>query len=91
MQEKVRVKVDGITLGRKEVEILEELADGRERILWRFILDKNPSNYYSGVLFARIMKLSDKGLVLITNNGPKHGKTVRITDKGLEVLRKIKA
>ncbi len=90
MQEKVRVKVDGITLGHKEIELLEELADSRERVLWRFILDKNPSNYYSGVLYARIMKLSDKGLLLISNNGPKGGKTVRITEKGLEVLRKLK-
>ena len=90
MQEKVRVKVDGIVLGVKEIEILKELADGQERVLWRFILDKNPSNYYSGVLFARIMKLNEKGLLLISNNGPKGGKTVRITERGLEVLRKLK-
>jgi DNA-binding PadR family transcriptional regulator len=91
MQRGARVKVDGIVLGYKELELLKELADGRERVLWQFMLDKNPSNYYSGILYARIMKLNEKGLILISANGPKGGKTLRITEKGLEVLRKLKA
>lgn len=91
MEGKNRVKVDGVTLGRKEVELLQQLADGRERVLWKFILSMNPSNYYASVLFARIMKLSDKGLILVSSNGPKGGKTLRITEKGLEILRKLKA